>query len=123
MQRNRMKISKFFNDYEFKCHCGKCTLVAPPKQLLAILDDVREHFDRPTTIMSGHRCEAHNKAVGGAKNSQHKLGIAADIIVSGIAPSKVHEYLVTKYPNELGIGKYSYFTHVDVRKGKSRWNG
>lgn len=116
-----MRLSKYFSDYEFKCHCGKCDLIEPPKELLEILDDVRAHFGRPTTIMSGHRCKAHNDAVGGAKRSQHLLGIAADIIVSGVAPAKVQAYLLYKYPNTLGIGKYSYFTHVDVRSWKARW--
>ena len=121
MQRIRMKISKHFHDYEFECHCGKCDLVTPPAELLAILDDVRDHFGRPTTIMSGYRCQAHNTAVGGAKRSQHLLGIASDIIVSGVAPERVQAYLLDKYPNTLGIGKYSYFTHVDVRSWRARW--
>lgn len=116
-----MKVSKYFNDYEFNCHCGKCKLVAPPKELLKVLDDVREHFNRPTTIMSGYRCQAHNNAVGGAKRSQHLLGIAADIIISGISPGTVQSYLLNKYTDSYGIGKYSYFTHIDVREWKARW--
>lgn len=30
-------------------------------------------------VTSGYRCEKLNKAVGGAKGSQHRLGQAADI--------------------------------------------
>jgi len=118
-----MKLSKHFNRYEFECHCGKCDLIEPSQELLTVLEDVRVHFNRPTTIMSGYRCKAHNKAVGGAKRSKHKLGIAADIIVSGIAPYKVHKYLTNKYVGYYGIGRYSKFTHIDVRskKGGSRW--
>jgi len=118
-----MKISKYFNDYEFNCHCGKCDLVAPPRELLEVLDDVREHFGRPTTIMSGYRCPAHNAAVGGASRSKHMLGIASDIIVSGISPYAVWKYLTNKYRGKYGIGKYGYFTHVDVRDKKdgARW--
>lgn len=116
-----MKLSTYFDSYEFKCHCGKCSLISPPKKLLDILDDVRSHFGRPTTIMSGHRCKKHNDNVGGAPSSQHLLGTAADIIVSGVAPSIVQAYLLKKYPDLYGIGKYHYFTHIDVRGWKARW--
>jgi len=116
-----MKLSRNFNRYEFKCHCGKRELIEPPRELLEVLEDVRLHFKRPVTIMSGYRCKKHNKAVGGAKRSKHKIGIAADIIVSGIAPHKVHKYLTNKYVGQYGIGRYSKFTHIDVRNKKARW--
>lgn len=115
------KLSEHFNEYEFECHCGKCILIRPPAELLEILEDVRSHFGRPVTIMSGYRCPTHNSNIGGATHSQHKKGTASDIIVSGIPPNTVHSYLVNKYPNQYGIGKYSKFTHIDVRKNKARW--
>lgn len=34
-----------------------------------ILEPLRVHYGRPVIITSGYRCEALNKAVGGAKNS------------------------------------------------------
>ncbi len=34
----------------------------------------------PVQITSGYRCEALNKAVGGAENSAHLYGLAADIV-------------------------------------------
>lgn len=114
-------LSKHFNEYEFECHCGKCELIKPPAELLRVLEDVRSHFGRPVTIMSGFRCKKHNRNVGGAKGSKHKKGIAGDIIVSGTSPKKVHSYLVNKYPTKYGIGRYGYFTHVDVRAKKARW--
>jgi uncharacterized protein YcbK (DUF882 family) len=36
-----------------------------------MLEEIRTHFDRPIHILSGYRCPAHNKAVGGAPDSQH----------------------------------------------------
>ncbi len=71
--------------------------------------------------MSGYRCEVHNKNVGGAKRSKHKLGIAADIIIKDTSPNKVHKYLTNKYSTKYGIGSYAYFTHIDVRECKARW--
>jgi len=116
-----MRLSNNFNDYEFKCHCGKCDLITPPLELLNVLEDVREHFGRPVTIMSGYRCSAHNSAVGGAQRSKHKKGTASDIIVSGITPDRVQKYFLKKYPKKYGIGRYTYFTHIDVREQKARW--
>jgi uncharacterized protein YcbK (DUF882 family) len=36
---------------------------------------------RPMVLTSGYRCRKHNAAVGGAANSLHCLGLAADILV------------------------------------------
>ena len=116
-----MKLSEHFSDYEFKCKCGNCELVEPPKELIEVLEDVRGHFGKPITIMSGYRCEVHNKNVGGARYSKHKLGIAADIKVLGASPNDVQEYLLNKYTDKYGIGRYAYFTHIDVRDCKARW--
>ena len=44
-----------------------------------VLEPLREAFGRPITVSSGFRCPELNKAVGGARTSQHLLGQAADI--------------------------------------------
>lgn len=44
-----------------------------------ILDPLREAWGAPIIVTSGYRCPALNKAVGGATNSQHIYGQAADI--------------------------------------------
>lgn len=44
-----------------------------------VLDPLREAWGAPIIVTSGYRCERLNKAVGGATNSQHKKGEAADI--------------------------------------------
>lgn len=43
------------------------------------LDKVREMWGEPIGVNSGYRSYELNKAVGGAKNSQHLRGEAADI--------------------------------------------
>lgn len=75
------------------------------------------------TINSAYRTPAKNKSVGGATYSQHMYGIAADIVVKGVTPKQVAAYAETLLPNKGGIGIYPTFTHIDVRKTKSRWNG
>lgn len=50
------------------------------KRLCAdILQPIRDKYGKPIIVTSGYRCEALNKAVGGARHSQHMRGEAADI--------------------------------------------
>lgn len=48
-----------------------------------VLEPLRQRFG-VIRITSGYRCDRLNRAVGGVKNSQHRLGEAADIHVSNI---------------------------------------
>ena len=52
-------------------------------------------------------------AVGGASNSQHMYGIAADIVISGKSVSQAISYAQSS--GFSGIIRYSTFTHVDSR--------
>ena len=47
------------------------------------LDKVRELWGKPIGVNSGYRSPELNRAVGGAKNSQHLRGEACDITVGG----------------------------------------
>lgn len=49
-----------------------------------VLDPLREGIGKPITVLSGYRSEAVNKAIGGAKTSQHVTGNACDIEVQGM---------------------------------------
>lgn len=44
-----------------------------------VLQPLRDHFGKSITVTSGYRSPKVNKAVGGAKNSDHLYGMAADI--------------------------------------------
>lgn len=114
-------ISAHFSRKEFACKCG-CGFDAVDVGLIQVLEDLREHFNRPITITSGCRCEDHNKSIGGSINSQHTKGKAADIKIEGIEPSEVYEYLDIEHPTSLGVGKYNWWTHVDSRDAKARWD-
>lgn len=48
-----------------------------------ILQPIRDAWKSPIIVNSAFRSEAVNKAVGGVKNSQHRLGEAADITIGG----------------------------------------
>lgn len=123
-----MLLSEHFSDREFRCKCGKCTLPEISKELLEVLERVRAEFKGKVVITSGYRCVAHNAVVGGATNSQHCLGIAADIQVTNdtgiyVPPRHVAKWLDEEYPDKYGIGRYKSWTHIDVRPKKARWVG
>lgn len=115
-------ISKNFRVREFRCQDGS-DVVFVESDLVDILQKIRDHFGKAVTITSAFRTASHNKKVGGATYSQHLYGTAADIKVSGVTASAVADFAETLMPNTGGIGRYSTFTHVDVRSTKSRWNG
>ena len=108
-------LSKHFSRSEFQCkHCTKFINVPA---LIALLEDAREHFGRSITINSGTRCQEHNKVVGGEDHSYHLTGQAADIVVEGISPDAVWHFFKNTM-NHGGLGRYSTWTHVDVRPTK-----
>lgn len=116
-------ISPHFREAEFRCnHCGELPASGIDPALLDVLEDVRTHFeDKPVIINSGYRCVIHNANVGGAKNSQHLYGKAADISVKNVPHADVYAYLD---PNHTGgLGKYKNFTHIDTRGSRARWSG
>jgi len=113
-------LTKHFSRKELECKCG-CGLYIYNQELLDVLEDVREHFNKPVTVTSSTRCIKHNKEVGGREHSQHLLGTASDIQVKDTEPEVVAEYLENEHPSRYGIGQYKTFTHVDVRPYKARW--
>jgi len=49
-----------------------------------VLEKIRINFGKPLSINSGYRGPKLNKAIGGAKNSQHMTGQAVDIEMVGM---------------------------------------
>ena len=48
-----------------------------------VLDPIREHWGLPIRVTSGYRCPELNEEVGGAEDSWHMQGCAADITALG----------------------------------------
>ena len=118
------QFNEYFSRSEFACKCG-CGFDTVDAELVEVLTLVREHFGVPVTVNSGCRCPQYNAsgAVGGTPRSKHLEGRAADIVVRGVSPVIVHDYLNAKFPNQYGLGSYESFTHIDTRTGKARWGG
>lgn len=120
---DNVRLSKNFRLDEFKCKCGKCDPILVDEDLVAWLQQLRDHFGKSVNINSGYRCAAHNASpkVGGSKSSHHVKGMAADIRVEGILPSEV-----AKYAESIGIqriGLYDNFVHIGSGTKKRFWLG
>ena len=121
-------MTKNFKLEEFACKSGApmpSSVRANIERLAKNLQVLRDELKVPITITSGHRSESHNKAIGGAKNSRHVIGDAADFKAHGMAPSAVAaiiERLISEGKMEQGgLKAYSSWVHFDVRGVKARW--
>ena len=71
-----------------------------------VLEPIRAHFGKPIKIKSGYRCPALNKAVGGSANSQHLLGEAADIEISGVDNADIWRWIDENLEFDQVIAEY-----------------
>ena len=90
-----------------------------------VLDPLREAYRKPIIISSGYRCEALNKAVGGVPTSEHRLGMAADIVgtPNTKAENKRLFNLIQSLDlpfNQLIDEKDFSWVHVSYREGENR---
>lgn len=112
-------ITEHFSKEEMKCKC--CKELKFDIRLLVKLELLRSMMGGiPILINSGYRCPKHNEKVGGAKNSYHMVGKAADIKVNGNMDELY--YFANIIFNQGGVGKYQTFIHVDTGN-KRRFTG
>ena len=116
-QHGNDSIGAFFKVRDFRCKDGSDKILIDPR-LGDLLNRIRAHFNASVTINSAYRTPSWNARQGGAKNSYHKTGQAADIVVEGKSPSAVARAAETL--GAPGVIRYKTFTHVDVRGGKLR---
>lgn len=62
-----------------------------------VLDPIRDKFCAPVIITSGYRCPRVNKLVGGANNSQHMSGCAADFHIKGFTYLMMRQVFLNIY--------------------------
>lgn len=111
-------LSENFKEKEFACrHCGQ---IHVEPELIRKMQALRNELGKVVTVTSGYRCPTHNRNVGGASQSRHMQGQAADLVVAGVSPAQVAQ--VAERVGFGGVGRYSNFTHVDIGPTR-RWNG
>lgn len=114
---------KWFKEQELCCKC--CGQLPPFARenmealVHEVLDPAREKLGSPIVVNSGYRCPKHNKEVGGATNSQHLLGQAADIRfqVSGFKIQDLAKAIVENGKYDQLI-LYPTFVHVSWKRTK-----
>lgn len=90
-------------------------------RLAAFLEDVRELLGKPIHVNSAYRAPEVNASVGGSKTSQHCLGLAADLRVTGMTPDQVvkaikasglvYDQLIREFSDPVKGGGW---THVSI---------
>ena len=104
---------KYFNYFEFDSPDIQGSGQLMSKELLEILDEVREDYGKPIHITSGYRTEAHNAKVGGKKESSHLKGLACDVACT----TSRDRFELIRLFLEYGItriGIADTFIHIDI---------
>ncbi len=113
-----LSILQNFKVKEFACKDGT-DLIKIDDGLVDYLQKARENFGVPIVITSAYRTEKYNKKIGGAKNSYHVKGQAADHHAKG----KVDLLELARFYESIGcLGIIVYpnsgFVHIDMREKK-----
>lgn len=103
-------ITPNFKVSEFACHDGTDKVLVDI-ELINLLQLIRSFMGVPININSGYRTQSYNRKIGGATNSYHMYGRAADC-------SSNNNTKFVYLANGLGIRgiiRYDTFTHIDTR--------
>ena len=110
------QVSPHFKLREFQSRDG-ADKVLVSEELLAKLEEARAYGGFTITVNSGYRSAAHNKKVGGATNSNHTKGLAADVVFMKDG-KVVSAKLICCLCQTLGINGVAYISdkavHLDV---------
>jgi zinc D-Ala-D-Ala carboxypeptidase len=82
-----------------------------------VLEPLRNELNLPINVLSGYRSPAVNRAVGGVPDSQHVVGQAADIHISGMSVENLFQYVInqSKLPFDQVIQEFNQWVHVSYR--------
>ena len=119
MVGNEKEKVRYFNYSEFDSPDVQGSGQLMDKELLEMLDDVRDKFDKPIHINSGYRTPQHNEAVGGTENSSHLRGFAVDIACdNSIDRFDLINCLLDVGFSRIGVAKT--FIHADIDPDKAQ---
>jgi len=89
--------------------------------LCGALEQVRALFGAPIIVSSGFRSEKVNRLIGGATNSQHVQGLAADFTVVEVSPREtVRRISDSAVPFDQLILEFDRWVHLSVARGTPR---
>ena len=76
------------------------------------LEPLRQRLGKPIRVSSGYRSPEVNKAIGGASNSQHVEGKAADITVAGMTVDELFEEASKYVAYDQVIQEFGRWVHL-----------
>jgi uncharacterized protein YcbK (DUF882 family) len=88
-------------------------------RLAYLLRRIEAHFAHPLKVTSGCRSHAHNRSIGGARESWHLRCMAADVELAGINKVIVAHF-ASALPGRGGIGTYCHDRSIHVDLGPRR---
>jgi len=109
------QLSPHFKGAEFVCPCCGTGIIA--MELIYALEKMRADLGMPIIVTSGYRCPKHNAEIGGARDSYHMMGLAADITVREMEIKTIARLLVkiAMQVGFTGVILYPKHVHVDLR--------
>lgn len=112
--RVEVKCKNFTPD-EFICDCGKCTGYPTYMRanMLRLIQNVRNKYNKPVYVTSALRCAYENKSVGGVPNSRHLTGQAVDYYINGVTTTLAGRKQLIKFLTSLPKHDYSYCNGAD----------
>jgi uncharacterized protein YcbK (DUF882 family) len=125
-----MKLTNNFNLNEFNKHNFPLTetILRNIQELAKNLQVLRDEVKKPIKITSGYRNAEFNKKIGGASQSRHITGQAADLKIEGYTPKQVaaiiEKLIASGKMKQGGLGIYSTWIHYDTffnGKHPRRW--
>ena len=82
-----------------------------------LLEDVRALFNKPIIVNSGYRSVAVNSLLGSKPTSQHCIGCAADIRISGLTPDQIVNKIVkSDIQYDQVIREFDSWVHISIPK-------
>lgn len=89
--------------------------------LCGALEQVRALFGAPIIVSSGFRSEKVNRLIGGATNSQHVQGLAADFTVIEVSPREtLRRISESAVPFDQLILEFDRWVHLSVTRDTPR---
>ena len=84
-------------------------------RLAHLLEQIRKCLNKPIIVNSGFRCKALNDALGSNDKSQHLIGCAADIRVSGMTPDQIVKAIIqSDIQFDQMIREFDSWVHISV---------
>jgi len=126
-----MKLTNNFNLNEFNKHNFPLTetILRNIQELAKNLQVLRDEVKKAIKITSGYRDPSFNKKIGGATQSRHITGQAADLKIEGYTPKQVaaiiEKLIASGKMKQGGLGIYSTWIHYDTffdGKHPRRWS-